>query len=120
MLSNEIPSRVVEHSSSVTDVAVLFGLLELPFLGIAIVFAFMTAASLKGGLFGKGMLYIALGFLVMAIGHIHMQVEHVYGFNLFNFLLGDSGGRIAWFVALIITWGLTGIGFYSLLKASRV
>ena len=96
-----------------------FGIMELPFLFIAVFFAFLTAYALKGGRFGKGMTYMAWGFLVMAVGHLHMQIEHFYGFNLFKFLLGTISGSIAWFVALVLTWGLSGLGFYSIYKASR-
>jgi hypothetical protein len=96
-----------------------FGVMELPFLFIAVFFAFLTAYALRGGRFGKGMTYMAWGFLVMAVGHLHMQIEHYYGFNLFKSLLGQISGSIAWFVALIVTWGLSGLGFYSIYKASR-
>ena len=96
-----------------------FGVMELPFLFIAVFFAFLTAYALRGGRFGKGMTYMAWGFLVMAVGHLHMQIEHYYGFNLFKSLLGQLSGSIAWFIALIITWGLSGLGFYSIYKASR-
>jgi hypothetical protein len=48
-----------------------------------------------------------------------LQIEHYYGFNLFKSLLGSFSGSIAWFVALIVTWGLSGLGFYSIYKASK-
>lgn len=96
-----------------------FGVMELPFLFISVFFAFMTAYALRGGKFGKGMTYMAWGFLVMAIGHLHMQIEHYYGFNLFKSILGSFSGSIAWFIALIVTWGLSGLGFYSIYKASK-
>ena len=96
-----------------------FGVMELPFLFISVFFAFLTAYSLRGGKFGKGMKFMAWGFLVMAVGHLHMQIEHYYGFNLFRTLLGSLSGSIAWFVALILTWGLSGLGFYSIYKASK-
>ena len=96
-----------------------FGVMELPFLFIAVFFAFLTAYSMKGGLFGKGMKFMAWGFLVMAVGHLHMQIEHFYGFNLFKSVLGQLSGSIAWFVALVLTWGLSGLGFYSIYKAGK-
>jgi hypothetical protein len=94
-------------------------IMEFPFLMISVFFAFATARALKGGKFGKGMNMIAWGFLVMAIGHLHMQLEHFYGINLFKNLLGETAGTITWFVALVITWGFSGMGFYSILKASK-
>ncbi len=96
-----------------------FGVMELPFLFIAVLFAFLTAYALKGGKFGKGMTFMAWGFLVMAIGHLHMQIEHYYGVNIFKYLLGSMSGSIAWFIALVVTWGLSGLGFYSIYKASK-
>jgi len=104
------------HSS---NMSYWFGVMELPFLFISIFFAFLTAYALKGGKFGKGMTFMAWGFLVMAVGHLHMQIEHYYGFNLFKSLLGQISGSIAWFAALILTWGLSGLGFYSIYKASK-
>lgn len=93
--------------------------LELPFLFIAVFFAFRTAQSLKGGAFGKGMLFIALGALVMGIGHLHLFIHAYTGFNLFNSLLGETIGEVVWVIALITTWVLTGYGFYSISQASR-
>jgi hypothetical protein len=108
------------HTEHVSTEAEIFGLLELPFLVIAIVFSFMTAKNLKGGKFGSGMNLLAWGFLVMAIGHIHMQVDHLFQFNLFNELMGETIGRYAWYTALILTWGLSAFGFYKIFKASKV
>lgn len=96
-----------------------FGVMELPFLFIAVFFAFLTAYALRGGRFGKGMTYMAWGFLVMAVGHLHMQIEHYYGINIFKSVLGQVSGSIAWFIALVVTWGLSGLGFWSIYKASR-
>ncbi|MEQ8580239.1 MAG: hypothetical protein RIC30_04230 [Marinoscillum sp.] len=95
------------------------GLLELPFLMMAVVFSFLNARNLKGGKFGTGMIYLAWGFLVMAVGHLHMQVDYHFGFNLFNSVLGENGGLVAWFIALMLTWGLSGWGFYQIWKVSK-
>ena len=112
----------VNNSAAATQASNMsywFGVMELPFLFIAVLFAFLTAYALKGGKFGKGMTFMAWGFLVMAIGHLHMQIEHYYGVNIFKTLLGSISGSIAWFVALVVTWGLSGLGFYSIYKASK-
>lgn len=94
--------------------------LELPFLIATVIFAFLVAGKLKGGEFGKGMLLIAYGALIMAIGHIHMQWEMFTGVNLFQSLLGNTIGSIAWGVALLATWTLTTYGFYTVYQASKV
>jgi hypothetical protein len=96
-----------------------FGVLELPFLFIAVWFGFRTASALQGGVFGKGINLMAWGFLVMAIGHLHMKADRYFSFNLFNTLFGQTGGFIVWIFALMTTWALAGLGFYSLYKASR-
>jgi hypothetical protein len=96
-----------------------FGVMEIPFLFLSVFFAFATALAMKGGRFGRGMKWIAWGFLIMAVGHLHMQIEHLYGFNLFKWALGDTGGSVAWFIALVITWCFSGLGFYSIYKASK-
>lgn len=106
--------------SETRDLNFWFGLLEIPFLIFVIVLSFIVANSLKGGKFGSGMSLLAWGFLVMAIGHIHMQIEHISGYNLFNDLFGEIGGKIGWFSALITTWGLSALGFYKIYKASRI
>jgi hypothetical protein len=106
-------------SGQTNHFGLMTGFMELPFLLISVFFAFATAHALKGGKFGRGMNMIAWGFVVMAVGHIHMQIEHIYNYNLFKDIFGETGGSLAWFIALIITWGFSGLGFYSLLKASK-
>lgn len=95
-----------------------YALVELPALVLAVVFGFLTARALRGGRLGKGMALIAWGFLVMAIGHLHMQGEMLFGFNLFEALLGQDVGQAMWVIALLVTWILTGLGFYRLYRAS--
>ncbi|MAZ27231.1 MAG: hypothetical protein CL868_09170 [Cytophagaceae bacterium] len=109
-----------EHPGSNMAAAEIFGILELPFLLMAVIFSFLTAIRLKGGKFGLGMSLLAWGFIVMAIGHLHMQIEHLYNLNIFGYLLGESLGRYAWFVALFATWGLSALGFYKIYKASKL
>ena len=101
------------------NITELFGLLEFPFLLLCIYFAFKTASSMKGGIFGKGMILLAWGFLVMAVGHLHMQVDHFFGINIFNSAMGDSLGSVVWFIALFVTWTLSGLGFYKIYRASK-
>jgi hypothetical protein len=96
----------------------VYALVELPALIVAVVFCFLTARALRGGRLGHGMALIAWGFLVMAIGHLHMQGEMLFGVNLFDTLLGDTAGRLAWVTALLVTWTLTALGFYRLYRAS--
>ncbi len=96
-----------------------FGALELPFLLLAVFFAFRTADALKGGAFGKGMLLLAWGFAVMAVGHLLMQAKMVFNMDLLATLFGDSIGAVFWVVALVITWGLSWLGFQSIYKASK-
>lgn len=120
LFSTTILAQHGDHTPEVSNFNLWFGLLEIPFLLFVIVLSFIVANSLKGGKFGAGMSLLAWGFLVMAIGHIHMQIEHITGVNLFNSTFGDIGGKIAWFTALIITWGLTAWGFIKIYKASRI
>ncbi len=101
------------------NIQMWFAFLEIPFLLGAVIMAFLTARSLQGGVFGRGMSLIAWGLLVMAIGHLHMQIEHLLSYSLFQHLFGAVGGTIAWFVALMVTWLLTGLGFFNLYKASH-
>ncbi|WP_024771195.1 hypothetical protein [Aquimarina macrocephali] len=98
----------------------IFGLLEMPFLAIALVFSFLTATKLKGGKFGSGMTLLAWGFVVMALGHLHMQIAHIFGYNIFKNIFGNTFGNYIWFIALILTWGLSALGFYKIYKASKI
>ena len=66
------------------------------------------------------MALIAWGFLVMAVGHLHMQGEVLFGFNLFEALLGHDVGEAVSVVALLVTWTLTGLGFFRLYRASSL
>jgi hypothetical protein len=112
-------TAVIGSGSLKDNASFLFSIMELPFLLIAVVFAFLTATALRGGKFGKGMYMVAWGFVVMAVGHLHMQIEHFYGLNIFKSILGDTIGSIAWFIALVVTWGLSSLGFHSIYKASK-
>lgn len=96
-----------------------FGLLELPFLVVCVVYAFLTAGQMKGGKFGSGMNLLAWGFIVMAVGHLHMQIDHFFGVNIFNNIFGELLGGIIWVVALIVTWTLSALGFVRIYKASK-
>ncbi|HTP81385.1 MAG TPA: hypothetical protein VMQ11_00480 [Alphaproteobacteria bacterium] len=98
---------------------VLFGLLELPFLAIAVYFAFVVAIKLQGGAFGRGMQFLAWGFVVMAVGHLHMQIERYTGVNLFDSVLGQTMGDVFWILALVITWGLSAYGFLQIYRAAK-
>ncbi len=108
-----------QHSSHVST-EVIFGLLEIPFLAIALVFSFLTASKLKGGKFGAGMKLLAWGFVVMALGHLHMQIAHIFNYNFFKNIFGNTLGNYIWFFALILTWGLSALGFYKIYKASKI
>ena len=108
-----------EHHSESGFMTMWFNFLELPFLALCIVYAFLTARSLKGGVFGLGMQLMAWGFLVMAVGHLSMQIDHLFHFNLFTWLFGETLGHMVWIVALVVTWALSGFGFYKMYKASK-
>lgn len=97
----------------------MFGLFELPFLFIAVFFAFRVATKLKGGAFGTGMQLLAWGFVVMAVGHLHMQIQHYTGINLFGSIFGEFGGDLVWVLALAVTWALSAYGFQRIYTAAK-
>ena len=102
-----------------TNLAFWFSILEVPFLAICVIFSFLTAKSLRGGAFGRGMTFIDWGFLIMAIGHIHMQSQHYFNFDVFAYLLPSPFDEVAWYIALVCTWALSGFGFYHIYRASK-
>ncbi|KAA1247808.1 hypothetical protein [Aquimarina sp. RZ0] len=108
------------HNDHTLQAEQIFGLLEMPFLAIALVFSLLTATRLKGGKFGSGMILLAWGFAVMALGHLHMQIAQIFDYNIFNNLFGKTIGNYIWFIALILTWGLSALGFYKIYKASKI
>ena len=120
LFANFISAQHGGHNTEVSEFNLWFSLLEIPFLLFVVILSFVVANALKGGKFGAGMSLLAWGFLVMAVGHIHMQIEHITNFNLFDTAFGDVGGKIAWFAALVLTWGLTALGFIKIYKASRI
>jgi hypothetical protein len=97
----------------------LFGVLELPFLFIAVYFAFLVANRLKGGSFGRGMAYLAWGFVVMAIGHLHMQIDRFTGVNVIGWVFGGTLGDAVWILALASTWALSASGFVLLYRSAK-
>ena len=109
-----------QDAGGVSTLEKWFGVLELPFLLLCVYFALRTAAALKGGIFGKGMQLMAWGFVVMAVGHMHLQIDSFFGLNIFNTLFGSTVGQVTWIIALMVTWTLSGLGFYYIFKAARV
>lgn len=99
--------------------SVLMGLLEIPFLGLALFFSFRTANAMRGGIFGRGMGLVAGGMLVMGIGHLLMLADTAFGVGVLNVLFGGTLSGLLWVVALVASWALTGIGFHSIYRASR-
>lgn len=108
-----------EGPAGMSTASTIFALLEIPFLLFCMIFAFLSARQLKGGVFGTGMTLMAWGFLIMGVGHLHMQMEAHLGFNLFQTLFGAAGGQYAWFIALLATWTLSGLGFQRIYRAAR-
>ncbi len=94
-------------------------LLELPFLFLAIFFAFRTAGALKGGIFGRGMVLLAWSFVIMGIGHLNMLSSQLFEFDLITTVFGVYGGYAVWVIALTATWTLSWLGFQSLYNASK-
>ncbi|MCI4671296.1 MAG: hypothetical protein MRZ79_24360 [Bacteroidia bacterium] len=115
--SGTLWAQEMDHGSS-SNLQIGFGLLELPFLILCVVFAFLTARELRGGKLGRGMTLLAWGFLIMAVGHLHMQIDHIFQLNIFQVLMGEPIATIAWYLTLVFTWGLSGYGFYLIYKAS--
>jgi hypothetical protein len=101
------------------DLPILLGLLEIPFLAVALLYSWRTASALHGGIFGRGMGLIAAGTLVMGIGHLLMLAHTALGVDLLSVVFGGTLGGVFWVIALLASWGLTGIGFHSIYKASR-
>jgi hypothetical protein len=95
------------------------GLLEIPFLLLAIVYALRTAGALRGGVFGHGMGMMAFGLLVMAVGHLLMMADMLFGVNLLGVVLGNTLGSAFWVIALVASWGLMGFGFHGIYRASK-
>ncbi len=96
-----------------------FGILELPFLLVCIFYSFKTAQTLKGGVFGTGMTYLAWGFIVMAVGHLSLQLINFFGLDIFDWIFSQPLGKVVWFIALMATWGLSAVGFYKIYQASK-
>ncbi len=108
-----------ERTSTLFGAKQIFGLLEMPFLIIALIFSFPNATRLKGGKFGSGMTILAWGFVVMAVGHLHMQIVHIFNHNIFQNVFNNSIGNYIWFIALVFTWGLSALGFNKIYRASN-
>src|SRR3989441_4935836 len=93
-----------------------FAALEMPFLLLAIIFGFLIARAVRSSLIGRGMIFIALGSLVMAIGHIIMIVNGLVKEQILSAILGDVGGAWAWLAALCTSWLFYGLGFVEIYK----
>jgi hypothetical protein len=98
--------------------SMFLGMLEIPFLGLAVFYSLRTASALRGGIFGRGMALVAGGMLVMGIGHILMLADTALGIDLLSTYFGSVGSGALWITALVASWALTGTGFHSIYKAS--
>ena len=112
----QITHPAISNNTAVADH--WLGIIELPLMLLSVFFAFATASKMKHGKFGKGMKFLAWGFLIMATGHAHMQFENFTGINLFGEVFGNTGGQLTWIIALLCTWGLSALGLYNLYKES--
>lgn len=120
-------SALVSHPAAAQDHAIhaafnsslVLGLLEIPFLALAIVYGLRTAKALQGGIFGRGMALMAGGMLVMAVGHLLMMADMAFGVNLLGMIFGLTVGGLFWVVALVASWALVGTGFHSIYRASK-
>jgi ABC-type antimicrobial peptide transport system permease subunit len=74
---------------------------ELPSLLLAIVFSFLAARALSGGMFRREMSVLPRGFLVTGVAHLHMQVDRSLGFDLLSSLFGEEFSGLG-------SWGIYG------------
>ena len=102
-----------------------FQLLEIPFLFLTVVFAVLAAILLRSAeqvidtkKISRGMLALAVGYIIMGIGHLVMQANRLLNINVFNSLFGDVGGVIAWYTALMLTWASSSLGFFWIIRSS--
>ncbi len=107
------------------EAALRFQLLEIPILFLTVLFAVVAAISLQSKekvidkkKISKGMLALAIGYIIMGVGHLVMQTNRLMNTNVFNSLFGDTGGTFAWYIALILTWSSSCIGFYWIIQSS--
>jgi hypothetical protein len=114
------PAAAQDHMIHATfNSSLVLGLLEIPFLALAIVYGLRTAKALQGGVFGRGMALMAGGMLVMAVGHLLMMLDMAFGMNLLGMIFGLTVGGLFWVIALVASWALVGTGFHSIYRASR-
>lgn len=114
-----VPALAHDNLQATMHASYTLGLLEIPFLAVAIGYSLRTASALKGGVFGRGMTLMAGGLVVMAIGHIIMMLEMYFGINVLDLVFGSVLGGILWVAALVLSWGLMGVGFHSIYAASK-
>jgi hypothetical protein len=114
-----VPAAAQDSLHATMHASFTLGLLEIPFLAVAIGYSLRTAGALKGGVFGRGMMLMAGGLVVMAIGHVIMMLEMYFGINVLDLVFGSLLGSILWVVALVLSWGLMGVGFHSIYAASK-
>lgn len=98
---------------------VVLGMLEIPFLALALFYSLRTASAMRGGIFGRGMALMAGGLLVMGIGHFLMLADTALGIDVLTSFFGGTFSSILWVAALVASWALMGTGFHSIYKASR-
>ena len=99
--------------------SLVLGMLEIPFLALALFYSLRTASAMRGGIFGRGMALMAGGLLVMGIGHFLRLADTAFGVDVLTSCFGATLSGILWVTALVASWALMGTGFHSIYKASR-
>ena len=102
-----------------SSVADWVSVLEVPIFLTSVVMAFLTARALRGGIFGIGMLFLAVSFLIMAAGHASMFVERIADVDPFHVIFGRTLAPYAWALVLILTWAVSAIALYRIYRAAK-
>lgn len=116
------PAFAQTHSTGAhptLDSHLVLGMLEIPFLALALFYSLRTASAMRGGIFGRGMALMAGGLLLMGVGHVLMLADTALGVDVLTSVFGGTLSAVLWVAALVASWALTGTGFHSIYKATR-
>ncbi len=112
-------------NEALSGAVIWFQLIEIPTIFLTVIFAVVAAISLRSTeqiidkkKMSRGMFALAIGYIIMGIGHLVLQANRLMNINVFNSLFGDTGGVIAWYTALILTWSSSSSGFYWIIHSS--
>lgn len=97
------------------DLLEWLGVLELPFLLVCLVYAWLSTRAMQDGILGRGLRYLLWGLILLTLLHICTQFLGIIGWQSAEWPF-YAGFRSLLYIGV---WGCFAFGFYHLYQVSK-